>query len=133
MIKNNITKKQEKIIKKIILKIVKFNNNNIIINDISKKEQYYQFTYITEEKVEKTEILELFLLKECSINSIIAKIAAKTIKQSQDDEFLNIKGLNLKLNKKDALLFSDIEKEYFIELWQSISKNKLIKFLENLI
>ena len=133
MIKNNITKKQEKIIKKIILKIVKFNNNNIIINDISKKEQYYQFTYITEEKVEKTEILELFLLKECSINSIITKIVTKTIKQTQDNEFINIKWLNLKLNKKDALLFSDIEKEYFIELWQSISKNKLIKFLENLI
>jgi len=110
-----ITKKQEKIIKKIILEIVKFNNNDIIIIDIIKKEQYYQFSYITKEKVEKTEILELFLFKECSINSIITKIVTKTIKQKQDKEIINIKGLHLKLNKKNTL-FSDIEKEYFIEL-----------------
>ena len=133
MIKNNITKKQEKIIKKIILEIVKFNNNDIIIIDIIKKEQYYQFSYITKEKVEKTEILELFLFKECSINSIITKIVTKTIKQKKDKEIIKIKGLNIQLNKKNTLLFSDIEKEYFIELWQAISKNKLIKFLENLI
>ena len=114
------------------MEIVKFNNNDIIIIDIIKKEQYYQFSYITKEKVEKTEILELFLFKECSINSIITKIVTKTIKQKQDKEIINIKGLNIQLNKKNTL-FSDIEKEYFIELWQAISKNKLIKFLENLI